>query len=540
MKTTKKAISILLTILMVVGMMSTFAFAEGNGTNSTYDEVGSITVANPQDGRTYTAYKIFDVTYGGSETIGEGKDAVTTKPVNYSYTISTGSDWFTTVKKFVEDTENNWISLVDTGDGGTFAVKLTNATASDVAGLAAELAAELAKDDSKLTGTELVLQTNDSGKWVAKAESLSLGFYFISTTSGSLAMMTTTDKDVIIYDKNESDGFDKSATKINGVEVLSTNSKAVDANIGDVITFEITVKVPSTQGYASQTYTVKDIMSTGLTYNQDLSIAFKDVEAAEENAAKTALEEAVSNQPGVHSEQGLAFKKLVDMTKLQKYIGKTIVFTYTATVNENALDKNTNTAGLVKNTPSGETTPGEISEVIVYTGGIEVVKVDGATLDKDAKVVTTTKKLKGAKFILKKKVKDDDNADVIKYYKQTVSNDKVTKVEWVDEKASATVLTTDANGGAVFSGIAPGTYFLEETQAPDGYNPLKGDKEVNVKEGTSTDVLTLTPVNVANITGTELPETGGIGTTVFYLLGAILVVGAGVVFVTRRRMHAEK
>ena len=536
MKTTKKAISILLTILMVVGMMSTFAFAEGNGTNSTDDKVGSITVANPQDERTYTAYKIFDVTYGGSETTGEGKDAVTTKPVNYSYTISTDSDWFTTVEKFAEDTANNWISLEDTGDGETFAVKLTNATASGVA----EFAAELAKVDSKPIGIELVLQTNDSGKQVAKAEKLPLGFYFISTTSGSLAMMTTTDKDVIIYDKNESDGFDKSATKINDVEVLSTNSKKVDANIGDVITFEITVKVPSTQGYASQTYTVKDIMSIGLTYDQNLSIAFKDVEAVEESAAKTALGEAVSDPSGLYDEQGLAFKKLVDMTKLQKYIGKTIVFTYTATVNENAVDKNTNTAGLVKNTPNGDTTTEEISKVIVYTGGIEVVKVDGATLDKDGKVVTTTKKLKDAKFILKKKVKDDDNVDVIKYYKQTVSNDKVAEVEWVDEKANATVLTTDANGRAAFSGIAPGTYFLEETQAPDGYNPLKGDREVNVEEGTSTEALTLTPVNVANITGTELPETGGIGTTVFYLLGAILVVGAGVVFVTRRRMHAEK
>ena len=97
-------------------------------------------------------------------------------------------------------------------------------------------------------------------------------------------------------------------------------------------------------------------------------------------------------------------------------------------------------------------------------------------------------------------------------------------------------------------GTADGTnYYLLETKAPAGFNKLTGPVIVNIKDnGTITvfynGVKLNSPndaFNVQNRAGTELPSTGGIGTTIFYIVGAILVIGAGVILVTRRRMDAQ-
>ena len=121
------------------------------------------------------------------------------------------------------------------------------------------------------------------------------------------------------------------------------------------------------------------------------------------------------------------------------------------------------------------------------------------------------------------------------YYKW---NDTAMKVEWVENKADATVKTTDSSGAASFDGIANGTYYLEEIEAPAGYNQLKEPVQVTVSGGDTVAELTVTQP-VANSTGTELPSTGGMGTTLFYTLGAILVLGAGVLLVTKKRMSEK-
>ena len=101
-------------------------------------------------------------------------------------------------------------------------------------------------------------------------------------------------------------------------------------------------------------------------------------------------------------------------------------------------------------------------------------------------------------------------------------------------------MTTDAHGAASFDGLADGTYYLVETKAPAGYNPLTAPVPVTVA-GSSTDITKLSvTAKVENQAGTLLPSTGGVGTTVFYVLGAVLVLGAVVLLVTKKRMSRNE
>ena len=96
-------------------------------------------------------------------------------------------------------------------------------------------------------------------------------------------------------------------------------------------------------------------------------------------------------------------------------------------------------------------------------------------------------------------------------------------------------MTTDKTGAATFGGLANGTYYLVETKAPAGYNQLTAPVVVKVEGGNTEDKLSVT-AKVENSAGALLPSTGGMGTTIFYVLGSILVIGAVVLLVTKKRM----
>ena len=99
------------------------------------------------------------------------------------------------------------------------------------------------------------------------------------------------------------------------------------------------------------------------------------------------------------------------------------------------------------------------------------------------------------------------------------------------------MVTTGADGVASFEGLADGTYYLEETKAPAGYNPLEKPQQI-VVTGSDTDTSKLTTTaQVANSTGTLLPSTGGMGTTFFYVIGGIFVLASVVLLITRKRME---
>ena len=468
MKTMRKLFTVLLALAMTLAL-AVPAFAA--------DTTGSITITNPQGDRTYTAYKIFDVAYSGK---------------NYSYTISGTDAAFNTVKAYADEAANG-LKLTAVANTNKYNVSI------DAAAFSAASFAQYLKTNVGSLGTGTAF-TKDGD--TMKASGLTPGYYFVSGTSGTVCELATA-KDIEIRDKNEALQIEKS---------VDDADRTVE--IGQKLTYTITGKVPSTKGYTKFTYQVTDTMSEGLTFNKDVKVTIGGT--------------AVTDAAITYNDNG--FVASINMMNYQKQIDAPVVITYTATVNENAIqrDKETNTATLkYSNDPADKNSFKESSvEVNVFSFNIVINKYAAGN---------ENTKLAGAKFVLK------NNEG--KYYKYDAA-----KVTWVDAKADATEVITGADGAARFDGLQAGTYYLEETAAPAGYNQLTKDITIVLnKDGSATiDSASSTlgadhslTAGVANSTGTMLPETGGIGTVIFVALGALAVICAGVFLVTNKRMSKE-
>ncbi|MGN0704961.1 MAG: SpaH/EbpB family LPXTG-anchored major pilin, partial [Lentihominibacter sp.] len=314
------------------------------------------------------------------------------------------------------------------------------------------------------------------------------------------------------------------------------NGKGTAQDVGSVVNFKLTSKVPAMDGYDTYAYIVNDTMSAGLTFNNDVAVTID----GESYAAFTVAQNGQSFT--------ITFNNFIDQ---KTNAGKDIVITYSATINENALttDEETNTVNLeYSNNPNDNTSKGKTPDSIVYVYDFDIV------IDKYTGNETSGDRLAGAKFVLYKTV---DSKKLYYFY-----NEEVDKVEWIEKADDAAVtaaikagtiteVTTDASGKAKFQGLDSGTYYLHETEAPAGYNLLKEDVTVTItatygadgqitsSSATSTNHGQYQQVQkIENKSGATLPSTGGMGTTLLYIIGAILVVGAGVLLVARRRMHS--
>lgn len=478
----KKIASILL-VLMLVLAMAVPALAE----------TGSITVDNPKTGVTYTAYKIFDVKYNATKTA-------------YSYTISGTSEWFDVVAITAGDgtvtSKITGLTFVKAASENTYVVEMEETVFS-----AAAFANTLKDNVTGKTGQTFTLDS-ETGK--ATVSNLPLGYYFVTSTSGALCNLTTTNPTVTIHDKNDIP-FDKVDDK-----------ESVD--VGEVVNYTITAKVPDYTGFTSYKYEITDKMSEGLTFNEDVKVYIGEVELTD--TTKFSID---------YSTEGKDFVLNIDVMKFT--IGAEIKVTYTATVNDHAVAKVENNHAVLEysNDPTDATKTGTMTdEETVYSAKV--------VIDKFVKDDEETK-LAGAKFVLTKTVtttEDGKEVEKTKYYKYTAATDSESaKVSWVDKLDDATVVTTDSTGAGSFDGLKNGTYYLLEIAAPDGYNLLAQPVavEINGANATAVDTSSLTVTEgVANETGTVLPTTGGMGTTIFYVLGGLLIVAAGVALVTRRRM----
>lgn len=492
----KKIAALLLAVALVLSLAVTASAETAN--------TGSITIMNPQSGQTYTAYKIFDVVYSGD---------------NYAYTISNTSLWFSTVQTYANTSENGLTLTASANDNTVYVVTTTENFN------AAKFAAALKEASVGDSGTQL--SSSDGGTTVSAAN-LPLGYYFVKSTSGTLCNLTTTNPMVQIYDKNETPTIDKT---------VDDEDKNVD--IGQVVTYTITGKVPDTTGYTAYTYTISDTMS-GLKLNGVYSVSIDSVEIANNSETGSGESNVTGTRP---SKDAISFKINIDVMKYQKKVGKEIKITYQAVVSEDAVtgsDGNTNNAELTySNNPSDSvSTDTSTDKETVYTVDLVITKVDANN---------NQTKLSGAKFVLYKGAKGVPTH----YYKWDSDAKKVTWVRLGQEGVPGTleeaiaggyvteVTTAETTGLATFKGLAAGTYYLHETQAPDGYNALTEDEEVTITRSESQETVTISgdTVTVENSSGSQLPGTGGIGTTIFYVVGGVIMAGAVILLLLKK--HAE-
>ena len=474
MKKISKILSLVLALALVLAL-GTVAFA-ANSSDADANN-GKITVDNPLNGKTYTAHKIFDVTYNEDHTA-------------FSYTITEANEWFADVKAYADVAENGLTLTPAVGVDKTYYVTVSDSFKS--ASFAQHLQAALEGKNNGITlsaeGTTVV------------ASGLELGYYFVTGTNGALCNLTTTDPETTIHDKNDIP-FDKTDNR-------------EDVDVGEIVKYEITGKVPDYTGFDTYTYLISDSMSDGLTFNNDVTVTVGDVDVT---GACTVL---------VDPENGNKFT--VDIPVMDYAFGAKISVKYSATVNANAVasvEENHATLTYSNDPTHSEnttTTPPDIETV--YSAKIVIDKYSAKDETKLANAEFVLYKLEGEKKL---------------YY---VWNADEEKVEWIESKTDATVAKTDANGAASFDGLKNGTYYLEEIAAPNGYNLLDAAVEVKVNGAAaiaevSADLGVLTVTQpVANSTGATLPETGGIGTTIFYIIGGLMAVLAGVLLVTKKRL----
>lgn len=489
MKTPRKLTSLLLALLLVFALAATAAADD----TSTTTNKGSITVDNPIKNQEYKAYKIFDVVYD---------DATPTQ--HYSYTIKDDSPWFETVKAYATPDHGLTLTEVAGTTPTTYVVTIddTNATNKFSAPSFAD-----ALKKATVTDAGYTLQAENGGK--PTANNLPLGYYFVTSTNGALCNLTTTDPTVTIHDKND-------------VPFVKT-APETSVEVGQKVNYTITGKVPDTTGFDEYTYEITDTMSAGLTFQKDVKVSIGTTEI-------TDATNWIIYTPAAENATG--FKLTIPVKDYQNQVSAEIKIAYSAVVNEEAVATvSTNNAVLkYSNNPTkkDQTTekPPEVHKV--YSAKI--------TVNKFWKDGETEKPLANVGFKLYKNgTAENGGADKKLYY---VKNpDKA--VTWTEHVDQATQVMTSDTGEANFTGLANGTYYLVETKTPAGFNPLTGPETFEVK-GDDTGANLTVSRKIENKTGAVLPSTGGMGTTVFYVLGAVLVVGAGVLLVTKKRMSRNE
>ena len=477
MKKTKKIFALLLALVMAMAMSVTALAA-------------TITINNANEGETYTAYKLFDVTTAGS-----GKD------ITYSYSTKDTA--------LVETLENIGLQFTTSADGATYYVT-TDATGSNFVTSEGNMsAADLAADLNSLLSSESYenelgtgfAATVEEGESSVTISGLASGYYFVTSTMGSLCFLQTSADSITIDEKNLEPTLEKEADK-------------TTATIGQKVNYTATITAQD----GAVNYVLHDTMSSGLTFNNDVAVTLNGdtVDGANysvitENDDKCTLEveftEAFCNSLNAND---------------------SIVVTYSATVNKNAITVVAKNEAYLSYGNSSKTIK-DMVETPNYS--FDIVKTD-----------TSNKLLDGAKFKLYTTQAGGDAIYLVK-------TDAGYRVAESSNETGATTIIEVTGGKVTVDGLANGTYWVEEIEAPNGYNMLSERVAITINSSDNNAVTTEKGedtfyksggLEVENQAGSILPSTGGMGTTVIYIAGIVLVLGAGVTLIVRRRMRAGR
>lgn len=503
MKHMKKLLGLLLTVALMLAM-SVAAFAANDSNTNT---AGKITIDNATTGETYSIYKILDLESYSTADNPANPDTTGT----YSYKVN--ENWKGFFAKSSEEgydaTYSKGLEYVDISEDGYVSWKTEKNEASDVEAFA-KAALAYAKEKNVATAKNPVQASSTTVEFTE----LALGYYLVDTTLGTLCSLDTTNAEVTMKEKNTVPTITKQVQEASDNNWGASNT----AQIGDTVNFKVTIHAKK----GAENYVLHDKMDAGLTFGGTVTV--KAGESDLETSNYTLTTEGLTDDCTFE----LAFKQ----DYLDTITAETdIVVTYSAVLNKDAkisTETNKNTAKLTY--ADNNTT--EDASTTTTTFKFDIVKTD-----------SSNKLLNGAEFEL---YDAQTGGNKISLVKESVGNYRVATTAETSGEGEFTSAVIEAGKVTVKGLDVNTTYWLEETKAPAGYNKLSGRVEVKMesanKTATMTDENTYASggVHVINKTGTELPSTGGIGTTIFYVAGSVLVLAAAVLLITKKRMSEEK
>jgi LPXTG-motif cell wall-anchored protein len=514
----KKLFALVLALTLILGLATT-AFATdvepgGDNNDPAPASNGTITITLPTEKVapsgpvTYEIYKVFEAVPGENGAVSYRLVSGKTAPLTAGDGLS----------KFDVDAAGNVLYYTRANTEAEW-VENKNANATLSASMIDAIAEYIKNDQPTATVTSTVGDTTVTA-------SVPYGYYYISTSTGTAVSVDSTTPNASVQDKNVLSVVVKSA----GSEYDEDAKKAIAA-VGTDQPFTAVI----TKGKGAVNVVFTDSM-TNMIYNGDVKVYVNDAEVA---ASATINTDADNETWKVTAgEQG---SDSFSITFDDDYIAHladntTITIKYSGKITSDALSVNpaTNTATLTTGEGSGYTS--ETPPVQVYNAKFTVNKKDG-----------NNQPLAGAGFVIK-------NAEG-KFYKlhpatDAVEDDPDTEevetapaadayIEWVDSIDDADEHFSDAQGAvAPFTGLGVGTYTLVEKTTPAGYNTA-ADYDFEIVDGDYSTTNLEQGTNVVNESGVELPSTGGIGTTIFYVVGGLLAAAAVVLLITKKRMSKE-